>query len=65
MQIVRKGVKVLFELLGSLTNVNQGQEIAAAPKNRKQPKPSNHLKIAWRINETGIFSVATIDQHRQ
>jgi len=46
-QIHRRRVKnkVLSKLLGSLTNVNQGQEVAAASKNRKQPKPSNNLNF--------------------
>lgn len=54
----RGGVKMeqgIFELLGSLTNVNQGQEVAAAPKSRKQPKPINHLQIARKINEMSTF----------
>jgi hypothetical protein len=49
-------------LLGSLTNVNQGQEVAAAPKNRKQPKPGNDLQISGNTNEKNtFFSAATID----
>jgi hypothetical protein len=47
---------VSSELLGFLTNVDQGDEVAAASKNRKQPKPSDHLKYESKISETIQFT---------
>lgn len=56
-QIHGRGVKnkVFSKLLGSLTNVNQGQEVAATSKNRKEPKPSNNLICPIeKQNETSV-----------